>query len=113
MRRAESQARASWCYETARGHRAAQDEQANREAAAVFGAAGPFDPETTRAAPASFEQPVLVVAGEVDLNSPPSAMAEPAGLFPNAEVVVQPGAGHFPWLDDADRFMGATVAFLG
>jgi proline iminopeptidase len=99
--------------ETARAHRAAQDEQTNREAAAVFGTAGAFDPDTTCAALASFEQPVLVVAGEVDLNSPPSAMAEVADLFPNAELVVQPGAGHFPWLDDADRFMTATAAFLG
>jgi proline iminopeptidase len=99
--------------EAARAHRAAQDEQTNREAAAVFGAAGAFDPDSTRAALASFEQPVLVVAGEVDLNSPPTAMADLAGLFSHAELVVQPGAGHFPWLDDADRFVTATAAFLG
>jgi hypothetical protein len=40
-------------------------------------------------------------------------MAEFAGLFPNAELVVQAGAGHFPWLDDADRFVATTEAFLG
>jgi pimeloyl-ACP methyl ester carboxylesterase len=28
----------------------------------------------------------------------PVAAAEFADLFPNAELVVQPGAGHFPWL---------------
>jgi pimeloyl-ACP methyl ester carboxylesterase len=40
-------------------------------------------------------------------------MAEFSGLFPNAELVVQPGAGHCPWLDDADRFVAITAAFLG
>jgi proline iminopeptidase len=56
---------------------------------------------------------VLLLAGEVDLNTVPSVVAEFAELFPNAELVVQPGAGHFPWLDDADRFAAATAKFLG
>ncbi|MFJ6833685.1 alpha/beta fold hydrolase [Streptomyces sp. NPDC091209] len=55
---------------------------------------------------------VLVLAGEVDLNSPPPAMAGIAALFPHAELVVQPGAGHFPWLDDPERFVSTTTAFL-
>jgi pimeloyl-ACP methyl ester carboxylesterase len=55
---------------------------------------------------------VLLLAGEVDLVVPPRAIAEFAGLFPNAKLVIQPGAGHFPWLDDADRFVEATAAFL-
>lgn len=97
----------------ARAHRAAEDGRRNEEAAAVFAAEGAFDPAATRAALARFAAPVLVLAGEVDLNSPPSATAEFAGLFPHAELVVQPGAGHFPWLDDADRFTATTEAFLG
>ena len=39
------------------------------------------------------------------MNSPPRSVAEFAGLFPDATLVVQPGAGHYPWLDDADRFV--------
>jgi pimeloyl-ACP methyl ester carboxylesterase len=39
-------------------------------------------------------------------------MAEFAGLFPDATLVVQPGAGHFPWLDDPTRFTTTTAAFL-
>jgi pimeloyl-ACP methyl ester carboxylesterase len=31
---------------------------------------------------------------------------------PRARLVVQPGAGHFPWLDDAERFVATTSAFL-
>jgi proline iminopeptidase len=98
--------------EAARAHRAAEDGQRNDDAAAVFATEGAFDPAATRAALALLASPVLVLAGEVDLNSPPPAMAELAGLFPYAELVVQPGAGHFPWLDDADRFVATTEAFL-
>ncbi|MGW3508988.1 alpha/beta fold hydrolase [Streptomyces sp. NPDC000994] len=96
----------------ARAFDAADAEQKNGEAAAAYAADGAFDPDATRAALARFTAPVLVLAGEVDPNSPPAAMAEYAGLFPHAELVVQPGAGHYPWLDDAGRFVAATAAFL-
>ncbi|MEW2114290.1 alpha/beta hydrolase [Streptomyces sp. NPDC005474] len=96
----------------ARAHRAAEAVQRNNEAAAVFAAEGAFDPPATRAALARLTSPVLVLAGEVDLNSPPPATAELAGQFPHAELIVQPGAGHFPWLDDAKQFVTATEAFL-
>lgn len=98
--------------QAAQGHRAAEDRQRNNEAAAAFVAEGAFDPDATRSALARFEPPVLLLAGEVDLAAPPGVMAEFAGLFPNAKLVTQPGAGHFPWLDDADRFVEATAAFL-
>ncbi|WP_371780948.1 alpha/beta fold hydrolase [Streptosporangium subroseum] len=94
-------------------HHAAQDGHRNKEAAAASGAEGAFDPEATRAALAAFDAPVLLLAGEVDLNTPPSVAAEFAELFPNAEFVVQPEAGHFPWLDDADRFVATVATFLG
>ncbi|MGY4900964.1 alpha/beta fold hydrolase [Streptomyces sp. 900116325] len=85
----------------------------NQEAVALFAADGAFGPESTRAALAAFEAPVLLLAGECDLNSPPQSAAEFAGLFPAATLVVQPGAGHYPWLDDADRFVATTATFLG
>lgn len=84
----------------------------NEQAVALFGAEGAFTPETTRAALAAFAAPVLLLAGEFDLNSPPRSAAEFAELFPDATLVVQAGAGHYPWLDDADRFVTATAAFL-
>jgi pimeloyl-ACP methyl ester carboxylesterase len=86
--------------------------QKNSEGAAVYGSDGAYDAEATRAALARLPAPVLVLAGEVDLNSPPPATTEYAGLFPQAELVVQPGAGHYPWLDDPDRFAAAAAAFL-
>ncbi|MFI0729596.1 alpha/beta fold hydrolase [Streptomyces sp. NPDC021225] len=96
----------------ARKHHAAA-RPSNKEAVALFGAEGAFDPEATRAALAACEAPVLLLAGEYDLNSPPESVAEFAELFPDATLVVQPGAGHYPWLDDADRFTATTAAFLG
>ncbi|MGP4051749.1 alpha/beta fold hydrolase [Streptomyces sp. 2A115] len=85
----------------------------NKEAVALFAAEGAFTPETTRAALAAREAPVLLLTGEFDLNSPPRSAAEFAELFPAATLVVQPGAGHYPWLDDAERFVATTAAFLG
>jgi pimeloyl-ACP methyl ester carboxylesterase len=96
----------------ARKHQAA-GRPSNKEAVALFAAEGAFDPETTSAALATCEAPVLLLAGEVDLNSPPQSAAEFAALFPDATLVVQPGAGHYPWLDDADQFVATTEAFLG
>ncbi|MFG3532651.1 alpha/beta fold hydrolase [Streptomyces sp. NPDC047917] len=84
----------------------------NEEAVARFAAEGAFAPDATRAALAGLGAPVLLLAGEFDVNSPPGSVAEAAGSFPDAALVVQPGAGHYPWLDDADRFVATVVAFL-
>jgi proline iminopeptidase len=96
----------------AQEHHAAQAGQQNLEAATIYNAEGAFDPPTTRAALAAGPTSVLLLAGEVDVNSPPQAVAEYADLFPNATVVVQQGAGHFPWIDDADRFVATVAEFL-
>ncbi|MEV7198289.1 alpha/beta hydrolase [Streptomyces sp. NPDC093510] len=98
--------------EAAQAHQAAEDVQRNAAAAAVYGAEGAYDPAATRGALARLGAPVLVLAGEGDLNSPPPAVAEVAGMFPDAEFVVQPGAGHFPWLYDPAAFVALTAAFL-
>jgi proline iminopeptidase len=96
----------------AQAHAAADEEQTNEEAAGVFAAAGAFDPAATRAGLAAFRSPVLVLAGGADLARPPTVVGEFAGLFPAARFVVQPGAGHYPWLDDAGWFVSAVTAFL-
>lgn len=96
----------------AQAHHAAEGEDQNREAAAGFAAEGAFDPDVTRAALAAFGAPVLVLAGELDIAAPPAVMAEFATLFPNATLVVQPEAGHYPWLDAPDRFVKIIAEFL-
>jgi proline iminopeptidase len=97
---------------TAQAHSAAGEKQANEDAARAFAAEGAFDPAATRAALAAFGAPVLVLAGGLDLQRPPRVAAEFAALFPASQLVVQPGAGHYPWLDDAGRFVSAVTVFL-
>jgi pimeloyl-ACP methyl ester carboxylesterase len=97
----------------AQAHMAASEGKQNEDAAAAYGAEGAYDPAATRAALAAFGGPVLLLAGEIDLNSIPGAVAEYAGLFADAELVVQPGAGHYPWLADGDQFVAAVADFLG
>ncbi len=91
---------------------AAEQEQTNAAAAAAFAAEGAFDPAAARAGVADLGTPVLVVGGSLDLQRPPAVTAEFAALFPHARLVVQPGAGHFPWLDDSDQFVAAVTEFL-
>jgi proline iminopeptidase len=98
--------------EEVRAYDAAQATQRNDEAAAIFGSDGAFDPIAIRAGLATLDGPVLVLAGEVDINTVPEAAKEVAGLFPDAEYVELPGAGHFPWMDDGDRFDAAMRDFL-
>jgi proline iminopeptidase len=96
----------------AQAHDAANEEQVNREAAGVFGGPGAFDPEATRAGLTAFPSPVLVLTGEVDVKTPPRLAAQFADFFPGARLFVQPGAGHYPWLDNPGLFTSAVAAFL-
>lgn len=100
-----------WDAEAREHHEAARP--SNAEAVAGFGADGAFTPEATREALAGCAVPALVLAGEYDLNSPPPAMAAFAALFPDARLVEQPGAGHYPWIDDPGRFAATVSRFLG
>ncbi|WNV90149.1 alpha/beta hydrolase [Umezawaea sp. Da 62-37] len=96
----------------ARAHHEAGKGQQHPEAAAAFGAEGAYDPDANRAALSGFGAPVLLLAGELDLAAPPAVVAEYAGLLPKAQFVTQPGAGHFPWLDDPASFTATIAAFL-
>ena len=62
---------------------------------------------------ATLDAPVLLLAGELDVGLPPRVAAEYAELFGRCELVVQPGGGHYPWLDDPDAFVRSATAFLG
>jgi proline iminopeptidase len=83
-----------------------------RAVQARFYADGAFDPPATVAALARLDAAVLVYGGGLDL-IPVDALERAARLFPRAEVGVQPGAGHYPWLDDPARFTAALDTFLG
>jgi len=99
--------------DAARAHVAVGISERNRPAREGFRAEGAFDPAASREAVSKLTAPVLVYAGEVDSAPTPAAAAAAARLFPNATVTVQPGAAHFPWLDDPAFFAGAITSFLG
>ncbi|WP_128978369.1 alpha/beta fold hydrolase [Streptomyces roseicoloratus] len=98
--------------DAARAHAADAATQTNWEAASAFYAPGALDPEATRAALRGLDAPVLVLAGGYDPGPSPARAAEFAACFPHAELVVQPGAGHFPWVDDPGGFVRPVAAFL-
>ncbi|MFE4857552.1 alpha/beta fold hydrolase [Streptomyces sp. NPDC056670] len=64
------------------------------------------------AALAKLTAPVLVLTGAHEGGSAPKSAADLAALFPDAELAVQPGAGHHPWTDDAEAFARTVAAFL-
>jgi pimeloyl-ACP methyl ester carboxylesterase len=64
-----------------------------------------FLPALTR-----FRGPVTVVVGDADFVDPQAALWRyAAARLPRTRLVVLPGAGHLPWIDDPVRF-GALVS---
>lgn len=98
--------------EAARAHAALSPVQKNAEASAAFAGPGAFDPPATRAALDRFAGEVLVLAGELDSNPSPALATRLARLFARGVVHVQPGGGHFPWLDEASWFTIRVERFL-
>ncbi|MFG2827092.1 alpha/beta fold hydrolase [Streptomyces sp. NPDC048434] len=98
---------------TAQAHAATDVAQSNDEAGEIYASSGAFDPAAARAALAVLDARVLVLAGERDSGPLPRVAAGIAELFPDAELAVQPGGGHFPWLDDPHRFSRTVARFLG
>ena len=97
----------------AQAHHAQEASLKNADAAATWYAPGALDPAATRAGLARLAAPVLLLAGEYDVVLPPACAAGYARLFPRAELAVQPGGGHFPWLDDPGWFVRRLAGFLG
>jgi pimeloyl-ACP methyl ester carboxylesterase len=84
---------------------AADDQFKNQEASALFLSPEAFDPEQVKADLARLDAPVLILAAEYDALPRPTVATLGARHFPNARVVVQPRAGHFPWIDDPAEFV--------
>ncbi len=96
----------------AQTHHAGQATQQNAEAASHYYAAGTIDAVAVRSGLRRVKGPVLLLAGEYDVALPPTCAVQYASLFPNAELVVQSCAGHYPWLDDPARFADSVVRFV-
>ncbi|WP_218920583.1 alpha/beta fold hydrolase [Lentzea guizhouensis] len=61
---------------------------------------------------AGLDVPVLLVAGGVDPLPTAAAVRTVAAMLPRATVVVQPEAGHYPWMDDPVFFRSAVGEFV-
>ncbi|MFE7529588.1 alpha/beta fold hydrolase [Kitasatospora sp. NPDC057542] len=96
---------------TARAHEAGRAAQSHPEAAAAYHGGG-FRPAAVRAGVAELPSPALLLAGEYDPDPRPGAVRATAALFRRARAVVQPAAGHYPWLDDPAAFTRAVAGFL-
>ncbi|GHJ37390.1 alpha/beta fold hydrolase [Streptomyces sp. TS71-3] len=96
----------------AQAHAAEDAAQSNEAAAELYAPPEAFDPAAARAVVAAWDVPVLVLGGELDGGPLPRIAATIAGLFRRAELTVQTGAGHYPWLDDPEGFTGSVDRFL-
>jgi pimeloyl-ACP methyl ester carboxylesterase len=101
---------ARWDAE-AREHAAQSEERAGRVEAG-FIVDGMFTPEETRRALHEMAAPVLILVGEMDLAPTVEQAGRAMKLFPDAHLVVQPGAAHLPWVDDPVWFCNELARFL-
>ena len=60
----------------------------------------------------SEQVPSLIVWGAEDPIIPPSHGERAHGLMPGSRLEIFPGAGHFPFNDDPDRFAGVLRDFI-
>jgi pimeloyl-ACP methyl ester carboxylesterase len=65
-----------------------------------------------RAMVSQIEVPCLVLVGEFDLVNPPRVAEELAARLPDARMVVIPGVGHMPHIEDKVLFRREVESFL-
>lgn len=99
--------------EAARAHATVGIAARHRAARDGYFAGLDLDLPATRVALARLTAPVLLYGGEMDPMVMPALLEQAAPAFPDATVVVQPAAAHFPWVDDAAAFSAAVSAFVG
>ena len=100
--------------ERTQAHAASADRQSSKRAELGFaGRPGEVDVAALLDGLRSLTAPVLVVGGGRDALTGVEAVHLVAACFAAAQVVVLPGAGHFPWVDEPEGFRSAVAPFLG
>jgi 3-oxoadipate enol-lactonase len=66
----------------------------------------------TRAVLPRIAAPALVLGGEHDRVTPPAVGTKLLGELPGARLVIIPGAGHLPCIEQPGRYNAAVRAFL-
>jgi proline iminopeptidase len=74
---------------------------------------GLADAYDLRARLGEIRWPTLVIVGERDWRTPPSASRTIAAGIPGAELLVLPDVGHFPYAEAPEAFATAVGQFLG
>jgi len=98
--------------QAAQAHATAGVSERHQAAREGFFAGATIDPQATGAALTKLTAPVLLYAGDLDPMVTPAMVRAAAPLFGDAAVAVQPGAAHFPWVDDPAAFAAAVGPFL-
>lgn len=99
--------------DAAREFTESEPDQVNEDARIAFRAPDSFgDPDDTRKRLAGLTVPVLLLGGDLDPAPTPRLLREFVNWFPNGRLVIQPEAGHNPWMDDAEVFVATVAGFL-
>ncbi|WP_328952786.1 alpha/beta hydrolase [Kitasatospora purpeofusca] len=96
----------------AQAHAAADPVQRSPAVSEHYYAGYTPDTERLRQRLGALPCPVLLLAGELDLWPTAASAGAAAALFPDVTLAVQPGAGHYPWLDDPAAFTTTVEGFL-
>jgi proline iminopeptidase len=56
--------------------------------------------------------PTLIIGGSRDVHVSPSWSEMMAGKIPRSKLVMMEESGHFPWLDEPEKFFTSVTAFL-
>jgi pimeloyl-ACP methyl ester carboxylesterase len=94
---------------------ASEEDRAETPAGAleIFYAEGALDPAATGAALLRLEAEVLVLLGERDTQTTLRMGRQLGQAWPQARIVVQEEAGHYPWRDNPEQCASTLGEFFG
>jgi pimeloyl-ACP methyl ester carboxylesterase len=101
---------ADWS-ERQRTHAEAENGQVNQSAGQLFGTPD-IDVAVLRDRLSEVEAPVLVITGSKDAATGILPGAAWAACFRKGEQLTIDSSGHYPWVDQPERFRHAVVGFL-